>query len=179
MAAPNSTFDQTLSAATYKYLTEGKFRDQISSRGLGSCRCTSSMAGFKPVDGGHSVGGGSGVCDQSHGRQLYSVARNHLSGDGRVHVGVPMIGSRSTARLPCRMMDLAKNAGESRVVVNLLKAKVSNLERSMRQNINQQLFSGHGCHLGQHPRPASACGFLGDYRRDFALGAVLVGSLRC
>ena len=29
MAAPNSTFDQTLSAATYKYLTEGKFRDNI------------------------------------------------------------------------------------------------------------------------------------------------------
>jgi hypothetical protein len=48
-------------------------------------------------------------------------------------------------------MDIAQNSGEAQIV-NLMKAKLSNLERSIKQNFNQQMYQGNGTVCHEHQR---------------------------
>lgn len=139
MAAPHSTFDQTLSAATYKYLTDGKFKDNIFT-GARLLSLYKQYGGIKPVDGGHSLVVGleyatnPTVGSSTPWHELTFQETDEFTSaqydwkqiDGTVAVS---------------MMDIARNDGEARVV-DLVKAKINNLERSLKQNFNQQLVSG-------------------------------------
>jgi hypothetical protein len=139
MAAPSSVFDQTLSAAMYNYLTEGKFRDQIFT-GARLLSVYKQYGGVKPVDGGHSlVVGLEYATNPTVGSSTPWHEMTFQETDEFTSASYDWKQIDGTAALS--MMDMAKNDGASRVV-DLAKAKVSNLERSLRQNFNQQLFSG-------------------------------------
>lgn len=139
MAAPNSTFNQTLAAATYNYMTKGKFIDNIFT-GARLLSVYKQYGGVSPVDGGQSL-----VVDLEYATNptvgsstpWHEITFQETDEFTAAQYDWCQIdGSVALAK-----MDLAKNSGESRVV-NLMKAKVSNLERSLKQNFNQQLFSG-------------------------------------
>lgn len=139
MAAPNSTFDQTLSAATYKYLTEGKFRDNIFT-GARLLSVFKKYGGVKEVDGGQSLVVG---LEYATNPTVGSSTPWHeiTFQETDEFTSAQFDWKQIDGTVALSMMDIAKNSGESRVV-DLMKAKISNLERSMRQNFNQQLFSG-------------------------------------
>lgn len=139
MAAPSSVFDQTLSAAGYKYLTEGKFRDNIFT-GARLLSVYKQYGGVQPVDGGQQlVVGLEYATNPTVGSSTPWHEITFQETDEFTSAAFDWKQIDGTAALS--MMDVAKNSGESRVV-DLVKSKLSNLERSMRQNFNQQLFSG-------------------------------------
>jgi hypothetical protein len=139
MAAPSAQFDQTLSAATYKYLVEGKFVDNIFT-GAHTLALFKKYGGVKEMDGGHSI------------NVPLEYATNPTVGASApwAELTFQETDEFTTANfdwkqidgtLALSMMDIARNAGEARIV-DLQKAKISNLERSMRQDFNRRIFSG-------------------------------------
>lgn len=139
MANPNSTFDQTLSAASYKYMAEGGFKDNIHT-GAHLLAIYKKYGGIKPVDGGHSLtvpleyALNNTVRSSNAWEEVSFTETNEFTS---VNYGWKQIDGT----LSISQMDIAQNAGESRVV-DLMKAKISSLERSIRQNFNGQLYNG-------------------------------------
>lgn len=140
MAAPNSTFDQTLSAASYKYLTEGKFIDNIFT-GNRLLTLYKKMGGVKPVDGGKFLVVGLEYATNptvGSATPWHELTFQETDEFTSAHYDWCQIDGT----MALSEMDIARNEGEARVV-DLVQSKLRNLESSIRQNFNQQLFQGN------------------------------------
>lgn len=139
MANPNSTFDQTLSAASYKYLSDGGFVDNIFT-GAHLLAVYKKYGGIKPVDGGHSL-----VVPLQYATNPTVGSSNpwqELSfQETDEFTSAQFTWKQIDGTLAISQMDIARNSGESQVV-DLMKAKLQNLEMSIRQNFNGQLYNG-------------------------------------
>lgn len=141
MANPNSTFDQTLSAATYKYLKEGEFLDNIFT-GSHLLSLYKKYGAYKTVDGGHSLivpleyATNPTVGSSTPWQETEFQETDEFT--SAQYTWKQIDGSIALSK-----MDIAQNSGEAQIV-NLMKAKLSNLERSIKQNFNQQMYNGNG-----------------------------------
>jgi len=138
MAAPNSNFDQALTTATWKYLTTNLV-DNIFNKPnlLGAYK---KMGAVSPVDGGtklviplqYASGNFTGMAPWAElsiaETDEFTMAEYNWCQYG---------GSVALSD-----MDLARNAGETQVI-DLVQAKLKNLENTSRQQINTDLFVGN------------------------------------
>ena len=139
MAAPNSTFNQSLSTTIYKYLTDGSFVDNIFSA-MKYMGVIKKMGGTADIDGGDSMAvpleyatnptvGSASPWDEIDIRETDEFTSAQYQ------------WKQTQGAIAVSKMDLARNSGESKII-DLVKAKLRNLERSVQQNMNTQLFTG-------------------------------------
>jgi hypothetical protein len=100
------------------------------------------MGGLKPVDGGHSLVVG---LEYATNPTVGSAEPWHelTFQETDEFTSANYTWKQIDGTMALSEMDIAKNEGESRVV-DLVQAKLRNLESSIRQNFNQQLFQGNG-----------------------------------
>jgi hypothetical protein len=116
MAAPNTGFDQALIAATRNYLST-QLVDAIfeAMKYIGVCK---KYGGLKGLDGGYSI------------VQPIEYATN------------PTVRSKMLdGAIAVSQLDIARATGKEKKI-ELMKTKIRNLERSCRQMLNQQCFTG-------------------------------------
>ena len=133
-------FDQALSAATYKYLTTGEFIDNIfkANKYLGLLK---QYGAYDSVDGGVRL-----VESLMYGTNPSVTSANYwdtiaiVETDEFTSADYPW--AQVHGALALSKGDIARNSGESQKI-NLIEAKRKNLEMSIQQNMNGQLFTGN------------------------------------